>query len=76
VADPDYEEGVEGPRAAGAIVPPRDNSGTPTDHDERLTDEAEEAIETDVATGIAADDEGRPVPAERAPLESEPKVTE
>jgi hypothetical protein len=70
------DEGVDAPRAAGAVVPPRDSSGTPADHDEKLTDEAEEAIETDVATGIASDEEGRPVPTEPAPIESDPKATE
>lgn len=75
MADPEYEEGVDGPTAAGAVVPPRDSSGTPTDHDERLTDEAEEAIDTDVATGIASDNQGRPVETEPAPEPSEPKTT-
>ena len=71
--DSDYEEGVDGPHAAGAVVPPRNSSGSPVDHDERLTDEAEEAIETDVATGIAADNEGRPVETDPAPSPSDPK---
>jgi hypothetical protein len=75
LADDQYEEGVDGPTAAGAVVTPRDSSGTPTDHDERLTDEAEAAIETDIATGIASDNEGRPVETEPAPEPSDPKAT-
>jgi hypothetical protein len=36
---------------AGALVPQRDASGTPSDHDERMTEEAKDAIENDPTTG-------------------------
>lgn len=55
--DPDPTAAPDGPDAAGAIVPPRNADGTPgrpasDPHKEAtVTDEAAEAIETEVEAG-------------------------
>ena len=56
---------------AGVLVPPRDHSGTPSDHDEDLTEEAAEAIDTEVATGDSVDERGRPLKTDPPPIGSE-----
>ncbi|MDQ4148503.1 MAG: hypothetical protein M3164_00670 [Actinomycetota bacterium] len=64
--------GDEEATAAGELVPPRDASGTPSaGEDDYLTDEAEEAVETEVATGESVDRQGRPLPTEPPPLGSD-----
>jgi hypothetical protein len=55
---------------AGVLAPPRDDSGTPSDHDEDLTDEAAEAIETEVPTGNSVDEKGRPLDTDPPPVGS------
>lgn len=55
---------------AGVLVPPRDHSGTPSDHDEDLTEEAAEAIDTEVATGDSVDERGRPLKTDPPPTGS------
>jgi hypothetical protein len=56
---------------AGVLVPPRDHTGTPSDHDEDLTEEAAEAIDTEVATGDSVDERGRPLKTDPPPIGSE-----
>lgn len=54
----------------GVLAPPRDQSGTPSDHDENLTEEAAEAIDTEVATGDSVDERGRPLKTDPPPIGS------
>ncbi len=54
----------------GVLAPPRDASGTPSNHDEKLTEEAEDAIDTEVATGDSVDERGRPLKTEPPPTSS------
>lgn len=67
---PDSSEEEE-PTAAGILVPPRDEDGTPSTHDEDLTEEAEEAVDTEVATGHSVDSRGRPFPTNPPPTTSD-----
>lgn len=70
-SNPQHDDS-EGERmtAGGTLVPPRDRSGKPTDDEEELTEEAEQAEETELATGHSVDDEGRPLPVEPPPAPS------
>ncbi|HEX2259860.1 MAG TPA: hypothetical protein VHJ40_08975 [Actinomycetota bacterium] len=69
----DEDQASEGGKEipAGVQVPPRDHTGTPSDHDEDLTDEAAEAIDTEVATGDSVDERGRPLKTDPPPIGSE-----
>ena len=64
--------GDEEATAAGMLVPPRDESGTPSaGEDDYLTDEAEESVETEVATGRSVDKEGERIPTDPPPTGSD-----
>jgi formate hydrogenlyase subunit 6/NADH:ubiquinone oxidoreductase subunit I len=57
------------PTAGGAVAPPRTEEGEPAppEEEEKVTAEAAEALETDVATGEAAEQEPAPQPEQEAP---------
>jgi hypothetical protein len=56
----DDEANGEEVTPAGAIIPQRDASGTPSDHDKRMTEEAKDAIDDEPTTGrTVGPEEGR-----------------
>ncbi|MBW3589541.1 MAG: 4Fe-4S binding protein [Actinobacteria bacterium] len=79
VATPPASDG-EQPTPAGEVAAPKTDQGEPTDpaavpeQEAKVTEEAAEAIDTDVATGEAAPQEEAPQPKEEAPTPSEPQA--
>ncbi len=69
----------DGPQAGGGYYPPRDEEGTPAppkaaESDAHLTEEAEESLDVELATGDSIDQEGRDV--RPPPMGSEDELEE
>lgn len=81
-AEPEPEE-LEGEQregeemtAGGVLLPPRDRSGTPEPREEALTEEGEEAEETELATGRSTDERGQPRSVKPPPAPSRSQIEE